>query len=79
MQEGVKWGLPSELKWALARNAAVAPQPTECYADAYLAASVKGSLRQNMKVEMRQSREALAVLSLPGPGKADRLGRPTWR
>jgi hypothetical protein len=46
MQEGVKWGLLQELKWALARNTAVAPQPTECHADAYFAASVKESLRQ---------------------------------
>ena len=60
-------GSTSGLRWALARNAAVAPQPTECHADAYLAAYVKGSLRQ-MKVEMRQSCENLAVLSLVGSG-----------
>jgi hypothetical protein len=34
--------MQEDVKWALARNAAVAPQLTECYADAYLAAPVKG-------------------------------------
>ena len=59
-------GSTSELKWALARNAAVAPQPTECQADAYLAASVT---QRSMKVEMIPSRETLAGnKSLPGPG-----------